>query len=103
MVDEINQGMDRINERKVFIQMVIAACQPGTPQCFMFTPKLLPDLPYTYDVMPMTIFNGQHSDELAADFSDVSLLVSALCCQVVTAFMRHRPAFFTHCRLCPSA
>ena len=77
VVDEINQGMDRINERKVFIQMVDAACQPGTPQCFMFTPKLLPDLPYTYDVMPMTIFNGQHNDELAADFSDVSVLVPA--------------------------
>lgn len=71
VVDEINQGMDRINERKVFIQMVDAACRPGTPQCFMFTPKLLPDLPYTRDVMPMTIFNGQHTDELIADFSDV--------------------------------
>ena len=44
VVDEINQGMDRINERKVFIQMVDAACRPGTTQCFMFTPKLMPDL-----------------------------------------------------------
>ena len=73
VVDEINQGMDRINERKVFIQMVDAACRPGTPQCFMFTPKLLPDLPYTYDVMPMTIFNGLHNEELTADLCDVSL------------------------------
>lgn len=71
VVDEINQGMDRVNERKVFIQMVDAACRPGTPQCFMFTPKLLPDLPYTYDVMPMTIFNGLHNEELTADLNDV--------------------------------
>jgi len=76
VVDEINQGMDRINERKVFIQMVEAACRPGTPQCFMFTPKLLPDLPYTYDVMPMTIFNGLHNEELTEDFDDVRILSS---------------------------
>ena len=71
VVDEINQGMDRINERKVFIQMVDAACRPGTPQCFMFTPKLLPDLPYTRDVMPMTIFNGMHNEALTGDYESI--------------------------------
>ena len=71
VVDEINQGMDRINERKVFIQMVDAACRPGTPQCFMFTPKLLPDLPYTHDVMPMTIFNGMHNEALTGDYESI--------------------------------
>lgn len=71
VVDEINQGMDQINERKIFIQMVQAACRAGTPQCFMFTPKLLPDLPYSPDVTPMLIFNGVHSAELAAGFKDV--------------------------------
>lgn len=82
VVDEINQGMDRVNERKVFIQMVDAACRPGTPQCFMFTPKLLPDLPYTYDVMPMTIFNGLHNEELTADYGDVSTLLVARMCSL---------------------
>jgi hypothetical protein len=71
MVDEINQGMDQINERKVFIQLVEAACRAGTPQCFMFTPKLLPDLPYTRDVTPMLIFNGAHTAELALGFKEV--------------------------------
>lgn len=47
VVDEINQGMDPINERKVFMQLVEASCQQGTPQCFLLTPKLLPDLPFT--------------------------------------------------------
>jgi hypothetical protein len=47
VVDEINQGMDPVNERKVFVQLVEASCQEGTPQCFLLTPKLLPDLHYT--------------------------------------------------------
>jgi hypothetical protein len=32
VVDEINQGMDPINERKVFGQLVAASCKEGTPQ-----------------------------------------------------------------------
>ena len=81
VVDEINQGMDRINERKVFIQMVDAACRPGTPQCFMFTPKLLPDLPYTHDVMPMTIFNGMHNEALTGDYESIvrTSIASSMC------------------------
>jgi hypothetical protein len=47
VVDEINQGMDPANERKVFEQLVTASCKEGTPQCFLLTPKLLPDLPFT--------------------------------------------------------
>jgi len=47
VVDEINQGMDPNNERKVFEQLVTASCKEGTPQCFLLTPKLLPDLTYT--------------------------------------------------------
>ena len=69
VVDEINQGMDQINERKVFSLLVQAACRPGTPQCFMFTPKLLPDLPYTPDVMPMLILNGAHMAEVSSAFA----------------------------------
>jgi hypothetical protein len=71
VVDEINQGMDQINERKVFTLLVEAACQAGTPQCFMFTPKLLPDLPYTEDVMPMLIFNGAHIADITSGFGGV--------------------------------
>ncbi|MEW5302675.1 MAG: hypothetical protein WDW36_005436 [Sanguina aurantia] len=58
VVDEINQGMDPINERKVFIHLVESSCRPGTPQCFLLTPKLLPGLPFTHDIHTLIIMNG---------------------------------------------
>jgi hypothetical protein len=64
VVDEINQGMDPVNERKVFRLLVEASTQPGTPQCFLLTPKLLPGLPFGPDVTVLSIFNGMH---VAAD------------------------------------
>jgi hypothetical protein len=66
VVDEINQGMDPLNERKVFNQLVEAACQEGTPQCFLLTPKLLPDLPFTQDITVLNIFNGAMIDTAVA-------------------------------------
>lgn len=58
VVDEINQGMDPINERKMFQQLVRAASEPNTPQCFLLTPKLLPDLEYTEACSILNIMNG---------------------------------------------
>ncbi|CAA7395978.1 unnamed protein product [Spirodela intermedia] len=58
VVDEINQGMDPINERKMFQQLVRAASQPTTPQCFLLTPKLLPDLEYSDACSILNIMNG---------------------------------------------
>jgi hypothetical protein len=58
VVDEINQGMDAINERKVFRHLVEASCAPGTPQCFLLTPKLLPDLPFTRDITVLQVCVG---------------------------------------------
>ncbi|KAB1224969.1 Structural maintenance of chromosomes protein 5 [Morella rubra] len=58
VVDEINQGMDPINERKMFQQLVRAASQPNTPQCFLLTPKLLPDLEYSEACSILNIMNG---------------------------------------------
>lgn len=58
VVDEINQGMDPINERKVFMQLAEAACQPHTPQCFLLTPKLLPELPFSEHTTLLEIYNG---------------------------------------------
>lgn len=40
VVDEINQGMDATNERKIFDLLVDSAAQRGTPQCFLLTPKV---------------------------------------------------------------
>ncbi|GMY22549.1 structural maintenance of chromosomes protein 5 isoform X2 [Fagus crenata] len=58
VVDEINQGMDPINERKMFQQLVRAASQLNTPQCFLLTPKLLPDLEYSEACSVLNIMNG---------------------------------------------
>ncbi|KAL7158055.1 hypothetical protein ABFS83_02G117600 [Erythranthe nasuta] len=58
VVDEINQGMDPINERKMFQQLVRAASQPNTPQCFLLTPKLLPNLEYSDACSILTVMNG---------------------------------------------
>ncbi|XP_052193685.1 structural maintenance of chromosomes protein 5 [Diospyros lotus] len=58
VVDEINQGMDPMNERKMFQQLVRAASQPNTPQCFLLTPKLLPDLDYSEACSILTVMNG---------------------------------------------
>ncbi|KAH9295863.1 hypothetical protein KI387_039451, partial [Taxus chinensis] len=63
VVDEINQGMDPINERNMFQQLVRAASQPNTPQCFLLTPKLLPDLDYTEACSILTIMNGPWIDK----------------------------------------
>lgn len=39
-VDEINQGMDPRNERKVFEMLVDETCRPGQSQYFFVTPKV---------------------------------------------------------------
>jgi structural maintenance of chromosomes protein 5 len=62
VVDEINQGMDPQNERKVFKQLVASSCREGTPQCFLLTPKLLPDLELTKEITILNIFNGTQID-----------------------------------------
>ena len=63
VIDEINQGMDPRNERKVFKQLVDSSCRPGTPQCFLLTPKLLSELPYHPEVSVLNIFNGPYLQE----------------------------------------
>jgi hypothetical protein len=68
--------MDPNNERKVFKQLVESACKPDTPQCFLLTPKLLPDLPFTDDVRVLNIFNGPWAKEVAQSYSLADLLPS---------------------------
>ncbi|GAX85392.1 hypothetical protein CEUSTIGMA_g12808.t1 [Chlamydomonas eustigma] len=60
VIDEINQGMDPINERKVFTLLVESSCRPDTPQCFLLTPKLLPGLHYQPAITVLQIMNGPH-------------------------------------------
>ncbi|XP_057299997.1 structural maintenance of chromosomes protein 5-like [Hydractinia symbiolongicarpus] len=58
LVDEINQGMDPNNERRVFELVVETVCKPNTSQYFLITPKLLPDLKYKEGMTILTVLNG---------------------------------------------
>merc|ERR1712087_452265 len=68
VVDEINQGMDPINERRI-MQILNFECTPKRrhrnaqgklclPQYFVVTPKLLPRLEYSPCSAVFVIFNG---------------------------------------------
>ncbi|GFP92403.1 structural maintenance of chromosomes protein 5 [Phtheirospermum japonicum] len=69
VVDEINQGMDPINERKMFQQLVRAASQINTPQCFLLTPKLLPNLEYSEACSLLTVMTGPWIKDLSQEWS----------------------------------
>lgn len=58
VVDEINQGMDVYNERKVFHRITKASCGKKFPQYFLITPKLITRLEYHRDTKVMVILNG---------------------------------------------
>ncbi|XP_047623714.1 structural maintenance of chromosomes protein 5 isoform X3 [Phacochoerus africanus] len=60
VVDEINQGMDPINERRVFELVVNTACKENTSQYFFITPKLLQNLPYSDKMTILFVYNGPH-------------------------------------------
>jgi len=45
--------------------MVKAATEPSTPQSFVLTPKLLPQLEYTDDVRILMIMSGANMEEAA--------------------------------------
>ena len=64
IVDEINQGMDAVNERKIYNLLVASASEPTTPQCFLLTPKLLPSLPFNEMVTIINIMNGPHIERV---------------------------------------
>ncbi|XP_017884045.1 structural maintenance of chromosomes protein 5 [Ceratina calcarata] len=57
-VDEINQGMDATNERRVFNLLVKMTGRPNSPQYFLLTPKLLPNLEYAETVTVHCVYNG---------------------------------------------
>ncbi|XP_046447259.1 structural maintenance of chromosomes protein 5-like isoform X2 [Daphnia pulex] len=59
-VDEINQGMDPINERRVFDLLVETACRETSAQYFLLTPKLLPGLDYSPNMKIHFVQNGEY-------------------------------------------
>lgn len=62
-VDEINQGMDPQNERRVFEMLVNNVAQPGQSQFFYVTPKLQENLPFNDHVTCITVFNGPFTND----------------------------------------
>lgn len=58
VVDEINQGMDPVNERRVFDIVVRTACKETTSQYFFITPKLLQNLKYAEKMTILIVHNG---------------------------------------------
>uniref|UniRef100_A0A667ZN16 Structural maintenance of chromosomes protein 5 n=1 Tax=Myripristis murdjan TaxID=586833 RepID=A0A667ZN16_9TELE len=60
VVDEINQGMDPINERRVFDIVVRTACKKTTSQYFFITPKLLQNLQYAEEMTILCVHNGAY-------------------------------------------
>lgn len=58
VVDEINQGMDALNERRVFEQVVHCSSEIKS-QYFLATPKLLANLPYDDKMRILCVFNGR--------------------------------------------
>ena len=58
VVDEINQGMDPTNERKVFDIIVANSCRKLFAQYFLLTPKLLPDLNFDERTNVICVYNG---------------------------------------------
>ena len=57
-VDEINQGMDAANEKRVFELLVRTSCQENSAQYFLLTPKLLPGLDYSPRMNVLIVNNG---------------------------------------------
>ena len=57
-VDEINQGMDATNERRVFELLVRTSCHETSAQYFLLTPKLLPGLDYSPRMNVLIVNNG---------------------------------------------
>jgi len=62
VVDEINQGMDETNERRVFEFVTKNACSRGDlPQCFMISQKVVTKLAYPEGITVLFIYNGGHN------------------------------------------
>ena len=61
LVDEINQAMDPVNERRIWEQVVAASSGENSPQYFLVTPKLLNDLTYSETIVVHVVFNGVYN------------------------------------------
>ncbi|KAJ4991101.1 SMC N terminal domain-containing protein [Stagonosporopsis vannaccii] len=74
VVDEINQGMDLRNERKVHERMVDIACQEHTSQYFLVTPKLLTGLKFHPKMKVHVINSGEHVPKSTSNKNEWNLM-----------------------------
>ncbi|XP_045610449.2 structural maintenance of chromosomes protein 5 isoform X1 [Procambarus clarkii] len=58
-VDEINQGMDPINERQMLNMLMETAASEDSSQYFFVSPKLIPNMTYNEHINLMVVFNSQ--------------------------------------------
>ncbi|CAD26110.1 putative NUCLEAR PROTEIN OF THE SMC FAMILY [Encephalitozoon cuniculi GB-M1] len=58
LVDEINQGMDRHNEKLVH-DILVALSKEGNEQFFMITPKIAPGLSYSQNMKVIILYSSQ--------------------------------------------
>ncbi|TBU05220.1 structural maintenance of chromosomes protein 5, partial [Hamiltosporidium magnivora] len=58
LVDEINQGMDRYNEKLVHDILLEISEQPNSPQFFIITPKIVPDLSFSRNMKVIIVYAG---------------------------------------------
>ncbi|TVU26533.1 hypothetical protein EJB05_29085, partial [Eragrostis curvula] len=78
-VGEVSLGVDPINERKIFQKLVRAASQLNTQQCFLVTPKLLPDLEYSDDACTvLQIMNGPWMEKAAKVTNIIFYMVTSV-------------------------
>ncbi|RPA81854.1 P-loop containing nucleoside triphosphate hydrolase protein [Ascobolus immersus RN42] len=59
VVDEINQGMDEVNERWAHARMLGAVSEGPPSQLFLVTPKLLQELEYGVNITVHNIYTGE--------------------------------------------
>lgn len=57
LVDEINQGMDRHNEKRVH-DILVGMSEEGAGQLFVITPKIVPDLAYSRTMKVIVLYSG---------------------------------------------
>ena len=68
VVDEINQGMDKDNERKVF-ELLVRTADESSSQYFLVSPKLLSGLNYGDKMQIHVVFNGRNMEYSWESFS----------------------------------
>jgi hypothetical protein len=71
----------------VCMQVVDSSCQPGTPQCFLLTPKLLPGLPLGEGITVLNIMNGPSIDNSVIAASNRCAVASGISLEAIARVM----------------